>query len=218
MPHNWPFFVTLGGYLLIFFVEKIAFNAHGLMEGDGHGHHHYDASDLDTSESKNGGKAKAVASPSHAAPANTGACSSRRAMPCHSFSATPRLLSVFCGASGWADRVSGRVVFLPGRSAVILLFALAIHSIFETMALGLSDTPLQATLLATSIALHQPAESIALLVAFLKSGMPRPEIVRYLSAFSVVGSIGVILGRSAALPQAAACAAHQIINSQPALR
>lgn len=152
MPHNWPFFVTLGGYLLIFFVEKIAFDAHGLLEGDGHGHHHYDASDLDTSESKNGGKAKAVASPSHAAPANT------------------------------------------GRSAVILLFALAIHSIFETMALGLSDTPLQATLLATSIALHQPAESIALLVAFLKSGMPRPEIVRYLSAFSVVGSIGVILG------------------------
>lgn len=75
--------------------------------------------------------------------------------------------------------------------------ALAVHSIFETMALGLSDTPLQAGLLATSIALHQPAESIALLVAFLKSGMSQAQVTRYLTFFSLIGTIGVFLGKLA---------------------
>lgn len=36
--------------------------------------------------------------------------------------------------------------------------------------------------------------SIALLVAFLKSGMPKPEIVKYLSVFSACGPIGVAIG------------------------
>jgi solute carrier family 39 (zinc transporter), member 1/2/3 len=40
----------------------------------------------------------------------------------------------------------------------------------------------------------QPAESIALLVAFLKSGLPKPEIVKYLSIFSAMGPIGVAIG------------------------
>ena len=78
---------------------------------------------------------------------------------------------------------------------MVLLLALAVHSIFETMALGLADTPLQAGLLALSIALHQPAESVALLVAFLKSGLPEADTFRYLSIFSAVGTIGVFLGK-----------------------
>jgi zinc transporter 1/2/3 len=40
----------------------------------------------------------------------------------------------------------------------------------------------------------QPAESIALLVAFLKSGMPKGEIITFLSVFSAMGPIGVALG------------------------
>lgn len=40
----------------------------------------------------------------------------------------------------------------------------------------------------------QPAESIALLVAFLKSGMPKPQIVKFLSIFSCMGPIGVAIG------------------------
>merc|ERR1711935_278775 len=81
-----------------------------------------------------------------------------------------------------------------GRSAVILLAALAVHSILEMMALGLSDSFSDSALLTISIALHQPAESIALLVAFLKSGMPKAEIVTFLSVFSAMGPIGVALG------------------------
>jgi zinc transporter 1/2/3 len=38
--HNIPFFVVLGGYLLIFFVEKIAFDTHGFIEEHHHHPHH----------------------------------------------------------------------------------------------------------------------------------------------------------------------------------
>ncbi|GMI60746.1 hypothetical protein ScalyP_jg2156 [Parmales sp. scaly parma] len=80
------------------------------------------------------------------------------------------------------------------RSAVILLGALAVHSVLEMTALGLADTFSDSALLSLSIALHQPAESIALLVAFLKSGMPKKEIFYFLSAFSCMGPIGVAIG------------------------
>ena len=40
----------------------------------------------------------------------------------------------------------------------------------------------------------QPAESIALLVAFLKSGMPKNQIIAYLGAFSMMGPLGVSIG------------------------
>ena len=40
----------------------------------------------------------------------------------------------------------------------------------------------------------QPAESIALLVAFLKSGMTEGQIIKYLSIFSAMGPMGVALG------------------------
>ena len=64
------------------------------------------------------------------------------------------------------------------RSAVILLGALAVHSVLEMAALGLAGTFADSALLSLSIALHQPAESIALLVAFLKSGMEKSEIIK----------------------------------------
>ncbi|GMH61447.1 hypothetical protein TrRE_jg4535, partial [Triparma retinervis] len=80
------------------------------------------------------------------------------------------------------------------KGAVILLGALAVHSILEMAALGLANSFNDSALLSLSIALHQPAESIALLVAFLKSGMPKHKIGQYLAAFSMMGPIGVVLG------------------------
>ena len=139
-----PYMIVLGGYLLIFFVEKVAFDAHDIlheMEGGGHSHSH---------DSK--GKEK--------------------------------------GAVAEQDSPST----FTGRSAVILLGALAVHSILEMTALGLADTFGDSALLSLSIALHQPAESLALLVAFLKSGMPKPQIVKFLSIFSCMGPIGVAIG------------------------
>lgn len=99
-----PFMLVLGGYLLIFFVEKVAFDTHDLlhvMEHD-HGEDH----------------TKNVAANGHVHP-----------------------------AAG------------SGRSAVILLGALGIHSILEMMALGLADSFGDCAILTLSIALHQVRET-----------------------------------------------------------
>ena len=162
-PADWnetaPFYLVLAGYLLIFFVEKVAFDAHDILhemqaggEASSSSHHH--------SHSHNHGKEKStsVTTNGNTTPSTTAATSS------------------------------------TGRSAIILLGALGVHSILEMMALGLADTFRDGALLTASIALHQPAESIALLVAFLKSGLSRQEILTYLSVFSCMGPIGVALG------------------------
>jgi zinc transporter 1/2/3 len=94
-----PFMIVLGGYLLIFFVEKVAFDTHDLlhdMEGDDDGHAHH-------------------------------------------------------GSNGHAEASA----LSSGRSAVILLAALGIHSILEMMALGLADSFGDCALLTLSISLHQ---------------------------------------------------------------
>jgi zinc transporter 1/2/3 len=143
LPARTPFMLVLAGYLLIFFVEKVAFDAHDMLHGMEH-ENKGTAAGGDSDVATNGHDAAPVAN--------------------------------------------------SGRSAVILLGALAVHSILEMMALGLSDTFGDCALLSLSIALHQPAESIALLVAFLKSGMPKPQIVQFLSVFSCMGPVGVALG------------------------
>ena len=106
-----PYMLVLAGYLLIFFVEKVAFDAHGLMHGEEHAHHHH-------------GECRAVAPKANGA--KTLAASDEEDDGGHS-----------------------------GRSAVILLGALAVHSILEMTALGLANTFGDAALLSLSIALHQ---------------------------------------------------------------
>eukprot|EP00586_Coscinodiscus_wailesii_P016120 CAMPEP_0172512012 /NCGR_PEP_ID=MMETSP1066-20121228/240972_1 /TAXON_ID=671091 /ORGANISM="Coscinodiscus wailesii, Strain CCMP2513" /LENGTH=399 /DNA_ID=CAMNT_0013291623 /DNA_START=267 /DNA_END=1463 /DNA_ORIENTATION=- len=138
-----PYMVVLGGYLLIFFVEKVAFDTHALLEA-GHGHHDHGHEDKNgVVDNVDGGQEGGVSS---------------------------------------------------GRSAVILLGALAVHSVLEMTALGLANTFGDSALLSLSIALHQPAESIALLVAFLKSNMSHSQIITYLSIFSTMGPVGVAIG------------------------
>lgn len=101
MPENLPYFLTLSGYMLIFFVEKVAFDTHTIMsDGDGHDH-------------------ASVATP---------------------------------GGAGASEVAVGPP---SGRSAIILLLALGVHALMETMALGLSSNKLSAGLLAMSIGLHQ---------------------------------------------------------------
>lgn len=146
-PETTPYGLILGGYLLIFFVEKVAFDAHDIMH-----------------EMQQGGS---------------------QHPPIESKTAA----SDSVGAPGLKNDASS-----SGRSAMILLGALAVHSVLEMMALGLASSFGDAALLTMSIALHQPAESIALLVAFLKSGMPKQQIIQSLSIFSCMGPVGVALG------------------------
>jgi ZIP Zinc transporter len=103
-----PYMLVLAGYLLIFFVEKVAFDAHDIlheMEHGGTGHSHSHSHDNDKEQVlQNGGTENAPST---------------------------------------------------GRSAVILLGALAVHSVLEMMALGLADSFGESALLTMSIALHQ---------------------------------------------------------------
>ena len=62
------------------------------------------------------------------------------------------------------------------------------------MALGLANTFADSFLLFISIALHQPAKSIVLLIAFLKSGLLLQHIIQFLSVFSSLGLVGILLG------------------------
>lgn len=80
------------------------------------------------------------------------------------------------------------------HSAIILVLALSLHSLFEALALGLSSDISSSSLLAASIALHQPAESIALLVAFMKSNISKQNTIKWMSFYTLMGPLGVILG------------------------
>eukprot|EP00597_Dinobryon_sp_UTEXLB2267_P002376 CAMPEP_0170075434 /NCGR_PEP_ID=MMETSP0019_2-20121128/12569_1 /TAXON_ID=98059 /ORGANISM="Dinobryon sp., Strain UTEXLB2267" /LENGTH=210 /DNA_ID=CAMNT_0010286395 /DNA_START=396 /DNA_END=1028 /DNA_ORIENTATION=+ len=80
------------------------------------------------------------------------------------------------------------------NSAMVLCLAMSFHSFFEAAALGLAMDVPSAVMMATSIALHQPAESIALLIAFLKSNMSERSIFLWLMTFSCVGLMGAAAG------------------------
>lgn len=142
-----PYMVVLGGYLLMFFVEKVAFDTHDFINN--FHEEHNNSPHKDVKMLTNG-----LADTSNTQRQGDGSC----------------------------------------NSAVILLGALGVHSILEMAALGLARTFGDSALLSFSFALHQPAESIALLVAFLKSGMPKDQITLYLSVFSTMGPIGVVFG------------------------
>lgn len=175
-PSDWnetaPFYLVLLGYLLIFFVEKVAFDAHDIL-------HEMQAGSGSHIEA-------AAAAHSHA---HSHGHEKKTTTPITNGSLKPAAVAASTPVTTTAPATSS-----TGRSAIILLGALGVHSILEMMALGLADTFRDGALLTASIALHQPAESIALLVAFLKSGLSQQEILTYLSVFSCMGPIGVALG------------------------
>lgn len=80
------------------------------------------------------------------------------------------------------------------NSAIILCIAMSVHSFFEAAALGLSNNRMSAVLTAACIGLHQPAESLALVIAFLKSNMSRRAIAACLMLFSSVALLGSVFG------------------------
>lgn len=92
------------------------------------------------------------------------------------------------------SRGGGNGKALSTKSAIVLLIAMSLHSLIETVALGIAKDKTSAAMMAASIGLHQPAETLALLVAFLKTSLPTETIIKYLLCFSVVGPLGVSIG------------------------
>jgi len=185
-----PFMAVLGGYLLIFFVEKVAFDTHiyaDMHETSHHGHGPL-RSEVDSEQ-------KAVVNGGQSVGHNVGQSVGHNVGQSVGHNAGQ---SVGHNAGHSIGHNAGQSVGQPkpvsGRSAILLLAALGVHSVLEMMALGLANNFTDAALLFLSISLHQPAESIALLVSFLKSGLPKPQIIKFLSVFSALGPLGVLLG------------------------
>ena len=133
LPSKSSYLACLFGYFLILFVEKVAFDSHGML---------HDAVEGDHDHSRGNSKGKTLST----------------------------------------------------KSAIVLLVAMSLHSLIETVALGIAKDKTSAAMMAASIGLHQPAETLALLVAFLKTSLSTDTIIKYLLCFSVVGPLGVTIG------------------------
>ena len=183
LPEATPYLLVLSGYLLIFFVEKVAFDAHDILHEMGEG-----------SGGGGGAHGPPPLPPVEATKALNGAATSTSSSPTTTTTTTTTTRTRSSSIDSHNKDGGVSTTASSGRSAVILLGALAVHSVLEMMALGLSKSFGDCALLSLSIALHQPAESIALLVAFLKSGMPHSQVLQFLSVFSAMGPVGVALG------------------------
>lgn len=124
-----PYLLVLAGYLLIFFVEKVAFDAHEILhemeQGGGGGGAARGRAPLSHNNNHHDGDAAAASKPTEN------------------------------GLLQRDDSGDSSVGATSGRSALILLGALAVHSILEMAALGLADTFADSAILTLSIALHQ---------------------------------------------------------------
>ena len=173
---NKVFQFVLAGLLLVFFIEKVAFNSHEVL-------HEYGTATTTT--------------PAAATKSSSGATDKS-----HSHSSHSHDHSHDHSHTADCNKSDTNILSSPGstkgtlstNSALLLLFAMALHSLFETMALGLASDKSSSLFMAFSIALHQPAESIALLVAFLKTNMSVNNIIKFLTIFSFIGPIGVSAG------------------------
>jgi ZIP Zinc transporter len=127
--HVTPYLLVLSGYLLIFFIEKVAFDAHEILHEMEHAQDHKATNGLST--------------PPSAIPADS------------TMSSSTSSSSAVDPASESNGDVGATTSATSGRSALILLGALAVHSILEMAALGLADTFSDSAILTLSIALHQ---------------------------------------------------------------
>lgn len=200
---KFAFYSTLAGFLLMLFVEKVAFNSHALLHAavaggiatpgvHDHGHDHDHGYGHSHGHSHDSVVAAATPTVPVAISDTLLTTPDASAATGHDTSIAPAAVaSSSCAVV--VDDSSHKAALSP-TSAKVLLLAMSVHSLFETMALGIAGDTMSAVLMSVSIGLHQPAESVALLVAFLKTSMPVDSVIKWLGAFSMVGPLGVCLG------------------------
>ena len=138
-----PYMLVLSGYLLIFFVEKVAFDADGALHQLEHAKDHTtDTTPIPTTTTTT---TPPPPTTTHPTPTTT-----------QDHSTYPQNLgpSMVSSSSSISSDTLPKAAPI-GRSALILLAALAVHSILEMTALGLADSFGDCSLLSLSIALHQ---------------------------------------------------------------
>ena len=79
-------------------------------------------------------------------------------------------------------------------AAIILVIAIGFHAFFEGIAFGLLGEIEQAWQLAVGIIIHKSAAAISLGGAFANSGYTFKQILVFISLFSILAPIGIIIG------------------------
>ena len=77
---------------------------------------------------------------------------------------------------------------------MILVVALSFHAIFEGIAFGLLNEIHTAWQLAVGIIIHEATASIALGSSLTKSGLTKCQLFAFLSVFTLITPIGIIIG------------------------
>ena len=86
------------------------------------------------------------------------------------------------------------VTSLSQVTAVILIFAIGLHAIFEGIALGIWSDRNTVAQLAFGICIHKFGEAIALGTAFTKAGFTTCGNLSLLSLFGALTPVGMVIG------------------------
>ena len=200
---------ALLGYLVMFFVEKVAFSeAHASMHSEREHKHTHSDSHINYSDFVSEAATPSLSAAEIAANAmnqvqQEGLLSSslRSEFPQSQSAFETNIIPIPAetvhsqsASTRHEESFFTKKSSLSPKSAIILLCAMSFHSFFEAMALGIASDVKSALLMSTSIGLHQPAESMALLVAFLKTNLSTQSIIKCLGLFSLVAPLGVFSG------------------------
>eukprot|EP00198_Chlamydomonas_reinhardtii_P004193 XP_001693529.1 ZIP family transporter [Chlamydomonas reinhardtii] len=92
---------------------------------------------------------------------------------------------------GHAHGIRPRFRFMHG---VVLLVALALHTMLECIALGLVSSRPQFLVLFAAVASHKAVSALALSSRFLKEGASLGQVTRYVGPFCLVAPASILLG------------------------
>ena len=94
------------------------------------------------------------------------------------------------------DASKAPAITVSKTAAIILVLALGAHAFFEGIAFGLQTSIESAGQLAAGILIHKSAAAVSLGGAFANTGYSLKEIILFLTIFSIIAPIGIVIGMS----------------------